>query len=111
MATLLNKKVAKSALKLLNALNNWITPAVVMTVVAIFPAFRFFELSRLSYRLRDEGSIASDWARAEALAWGFGAMISITTALFLWGMVRVQMRRRGMLAAKATACNCGAGQP
>lgn len=106
MSTLPSKAVVKSAVRVLNALNNWMTPAVVMTIMAIFPAFRFLELSRLSYRLRDEANITADWVQAEALAWWFGAMISIITAMFFWGMVRAQTRRRSTLASMATACDC-----
>lgn len=99
-------KISKIAKRLLCALNSWVTFAVVMTIIAIFPALRFVELSRLSYRLRDEGNITADWVQAEALAWWFGAMISILTAMFLWGMDRAQNRRRSTFASMATACDC-----
>ena len=99
-------KISKIAKRLLCALNNWITLAVVMTAAAIFPVFRYIELMRRSYRLRTEDSIIADSIQAEAWAWGFGAIISINAALVLWGMVRSQMRRRSTLASMATACDC-----
>ena len=106
MLTSTDIKGSKSAGRLLCALNSWVASAVLMTAVAILPVFRYIELMRHSYRLRTEDSIIADSIQAEAWAWGFGAIISINTALFFWGMVRSQMRRRSTLASMATACDC-----
>ena len=94
------------SVRVLCAFNNWIASAVLMTAVAIWPVFRYIELMRHSYRLRTEDSIIADSIQAEAWAWGFGAIISINAALFFWGMVRSQMRRRSTFASMATACDC-----
>lgn len=106
MPTSTDMKRSKIAKRLLCALNGWIASAVLMTAVAVWPVFRYIELMRHSYRLRTEDSIIADSIQAEALAWGFGAIISINAALFFWGMVRSQMRRRSTLASMATACDC-----
>lgn len=99
-------KGTRSAGRLLNALNSWVTAAVVTTLVAIWPVFRLIESSRHSYRLRGEDSLMADWVSAEALAWSFGATISATFALFLWGRVFLQARRRATFASRAVACDC-----
>lgn len=99
-------KGTRSAGRLLNTFNSWVTTAVVMTLVAIWPVFRLIESSRHSYRLRDENSLLADWVSAEALAWTFGATISAIIALFLWGRVLLQARQRATLASRAVACGC-----